>query len=165
MTTGETASLLGVSRQHVVDLCERGELEFVRAGTHRRIRRAEVQRRLSPELTREQQKSLWLHRALLGPLMRDPQGVLRVARENIDAWSSGHRADGMTARRLEQWRDVLEQGVETTSDVLTGRDPLSCELRQNSPFAGVLDDSVRREVLRAFREYWDEVHASREASR
>lgn len=165
MTTGETASLLGVSRQHVVDLCERGELEFVRAGTHRRIRRAEVQRRLSPELTREQQKSLWLHRALLGPLMRDPQGVLRVARENIDAWSSGHRSEGMTARRLEQWRDVLEQGVETTSDVLTGRDPLSCELRQNSPFAGVLDDSVRREVLRAFREYWDEVHASREASR
>ena len=160
MTTGETASLLGVSRQHVVDLCERGELEFVRAGTHRRIRRAEVQRRLSPELTREQQKSLWLHRALLGPLMRDPQGVLRVARENIDVWSSGHRSEGMTARYLEQWRDVIDQGVEMTVHVLTSPDPLSCELRQNSPLAGVLEEEVRHDVLKAFREHWVEVHAS-----
>ena len=67
LTTGEAASMLGVSRQHVVDLCDRGELSFSRAGTHRRIRRSDAQRMLEPQLTREQEKSLWLHRALLGP--------------------------------------------------------------------------------------------------
>ncbi|WCE40601.1 helix-turn-helix domain-containing protein [Brevibacterium sp. BDJS002] len=37
LTTGETAKRLGVSRQHVVDLCNRNELSFVKVGTHRRI--------------------------------------------------------------------------------------------------------------------------------
>lgn len=61
LTTSETASMLGVSRQHVVNLCDRGELSFSRAGTHRRIRRSDVQQLLEPQLTREQEKSLWLH--------------------------------------------------------------------------------------------------------
>lgn len=73
LTTGETATMLGVSRQHVVDLCDRGELPCTRAGTHRRIRRSDVERMITPLLTREQEKSLWLHRALLGHLMIEPR--------------------------------------------------------------------------------------------
>jgi excisionase family DNA binding protein len=37
LSTGEVAGLLGVSRQHVVDLCDRGDLIFVRVGSHRRV--------------------------------------------------------------------------------------------------------------------------------
>ncbi|MFC9443300.1 helix-turn-helix domain-containing protein, partial [Brevibacterium sp. NPDC056947] len=42
MSTGEVAKILGVSRQHIVDLCERGDLPFTKVGTHRRIRRADL---------------------------------------------------------------------------------------------------------------------------
>lgn len=158
LTTGETASMLGVSRQHVVNLCDRGELHFSLAGTHRRVRRADVQHLLDPGLTREQEKSLWLHRAMLGPLMIDPNAVLDLARENIRAWLPQHREDGMAAGYLKQWLDVLDGGVDDVVESLTGTDEASCELRQNSPFAGVLPDADRRQALRSFREHWDHEH-------
>ncbi|RUP04163.1 MAG: DNA-binding protein, partial [Mycobacterium sp.] len=36
-TTGEVARRLGVSRQHIVDLCDQGALPCVMVGSHRRI--------------------------------------------------------------------------------------------------------------------------------
>jgi len=59
LTTGETASTLAVSHQHV-NLCDRGELSFSRVGTNRRIRPSDVQQLLEPQLTRKQGKSRWL---------------------------------------------------------------------------------------------------------
>lgn len=160
LTTGEVSSMLGVSRQHVVDLCDRGELTCMKTGTHRRIRRSEVRQWLKPRLTLEQEKSLWLHRALLGHLMIDPQGVLQTAQKNITSWKPGHRADGMATRYLQQWERVIDGGVDDVVGVLTGTDEVSSELRQNSPFAGVLSDNERRQVLRSFREHWDHEHAA-----
>ncbi|ATG53107.1 excisionase [Brachybacterium vulturis] len=160
LTTGETASMLGVSRQHVVDLCDRGELSFSRVGTHRRIRRSDAQQVLEPELTREQEKSLWLHRALLGPLMIDPSTVLDQAQQNIERWLPKHRADGMAAGYLRQWKQILDSGVDDVVAVLVGTDEHSSELRQNSPFAGVLPEDDRRRVLSSFREHWGQEHTA-----
>lgn len=160
LTTGETADMLGVSRQHVVDLCDRGELSCTRAGTHRRIHRADVQALVWPALTREQVKSLWLHRALLGPLMLDPGTVIEHARQNIATWLPQHRGDGVAARYLRRWQQVLDDGIDAIVAVLTGVDERSSELRQNSPFAGVLSDDERRRALRSFREHWDQEHSA-----
>lgn len=152
--------MLGVSRQHVVDLCDRGDLEFMKVGSHRRVPRAVVERMLRPALTREQEKSLWLHRALLGPLMRDPREVLQVARENLARGLLQHRADGMAVQYLEQWRSILDDGVDAVITTLTSADARSIELRQNSPFAGVLSDEARRDVLRSFRRCWESEHTA-----
>lgn len=150
--------MLGVSRQHVVNLCDRGELSFSRTGTHRRLRHSDVQQLLEPQLTREQEKSLWLHRALLEPLMIDPTTVIERARENILRWLPRHRSDGMAVRYLTQWQERLDGGVDDVAGVLVGTDERSCELRQNSPFAGVLSDEDRRRVLASFRNHWDQEH-------
>ncbi|WP_345215857.1 helix-turn-helix domain-containing protein [Georgenia halophila] len=158
LSTGDVAAILGVSRQHVVDLCDRGELICTKVGAHRRIRRRDVARMTKPSVTREQEKSLWLHRALLGALMVDPRGVLQAAKDNIATWKTMHRPDGMTVRYLDQWQGVIEDGVHEVVEVLTGMDEQSSELRQNSPFAGVLPDEERRQVLRAFREHWEREH-------
>lgn len=42
LSTGDVAEILGVSRQHVVDLCDRGDLPCTRFGSHRRIRRSDL---------------------------------------------------------------------------------------------------------------------------
>ena len=155
LSTGDAASILGVSRQHVVDLCDRGDLDFVRVGTHRRVRRAELDAITKPHLTREQAKSLWLHRALLGPLMLDPHGTLEQARTNISAWLPRHRPRTMASRYLAEWERIVDEGVESTVEALTSTRPKACELRQNSPFAGILTESARRQALKAFRENWE----------
>jgi excisionase family DNA binding protein len=78
MSTGEAARLLGCSRQHVVDLCERGALPFVSVGSHRRVRRVDVADLIRRELTRDQERSLWLHRVVAGHLALDPHAVLSL---------------------------------------------------------------------------------------
>ena len=156
-TTGDVAHALGVSRQHVVDLCDRGDLAFVWVGKHRRVAQGEVTRMLSggvPLLTREQEKSLWLHRALLAYLLVDPNQALANAHQQIMRWRSVHRVDGMTDHWLELWESILDGGIESVVDTLTSRSGRAVELRANSPFAGLLPDDVRRDVLSAFGNWW-----------
>jgi excisionase family DNA binding protein len=78
LTTSEAAALLGSSRQHVVDLCERGRLPFIKVGAHRRLRRIDVDAVLRADLTRDQLKALWLHHAVAGRLVVDPDGSWRT---------------------------------------------------------------------------------------
>ncbi len=153
LTTGEAAALLGSSRQHVVDLCERGWLPYVRVGSHRRVRRADVEAVLRPELTRDQIRALWLHRAVAGKLVADPGGVLAKARANLLRLRLVH-PDGMAAQWLDRWQDVLDEGAESVLQILTSRSPAAIELRQNSPFAGVLPEGERQAVLAAFSAQW-----------
>ncbi len=160
LSTGDVARRLGVSRQQVVNMCDRGEIEYVFVGRHRRIPDREVRRILGAgrELTREEERSLWMHRALMTPLLMSPDTVLDRARGNVARWRSEHRSDGMTVRYLDEWERVLDEGLEAVLDALTSTSPEACELRQNSPFAGVLDDQTRAQVLRSFKEHWERGH-------
>jgi len=160
LTTGQAAQVLGCSRQHVVDLCDSGKLSCAVVGSHRRVARVDLQRFLDEGkvLRREEERSLWLHRALLGPLLRDPERVLDKARSNIRRWSGAHRPDGMSQSWLREWERVLDQGVDAVADVLASRAPRAVELRANSPFAGVLDERERLAVHQSFRRHWAAEH-------
>lgn len=160
LSTGEVARRLGSSRQHVVDLCDRGDLPFVRVGKHRRVPESALQRLLlePPILTRDQERSLWLHRAVAGALVADPDGTLATARMNLSRWRGRHRVDGMAEHWLMRWETLLDSGIDDVAEVLTRRDPEAVELRQNSPFAGVLDEETRKQVLAAFSRHWRQEH-------
>ncbi|MGH3788246.1 MAG: helix-turn-helix domain-containing protein [Pseudonocardiaceae bacterium] len=163
MSTGEVARLLGSSRQHVVDMCTRGELPFLWIGRHRRIARSDIDRLLereSIELTREQERSLWLHRAVVGRLVEQPDKTLELARQNVIALLGQQARSGMTAHWLQQWLRVLDSGVDEVAAVLTSRGPLALELRQNSPFAGALSQETRARVLAAFVRHWRDEHTA-----
>jgi len=138
LSTGEVAGLLGVSRQHVVDLCDRGDLIFVWVGSHRRVPRSELDRLLGAvheqRLTRDQESSLWLHRAVLAELVENPEDVLARVGGNLQRLRAQHPSRSMTARWLGQWQEVLDAGVDAVADVLTSQGPAALELRQNSPF-------------------------------
>jgi excisionase family DNA binding protein len=153
--TGEAAEILGSSRQHVVDLCDQGWLWFERSPKQRRLRRSDVEafaRRSgsSPRLNRDQLQSLWLHAAVAGHLATDPAGTLQRAEANLERLRRVHTS-GMSRRWLDAWQEVLDSGPETVLEALTSRSARASELRQNSPFAGVLSEDERRTVLNAFR--------------
>jgi excisionase family DNA binding protein len=159
ISTGEAAGVLGVSRQHVVDLCDRGELLSVRVGTHRRLRRADVEHLAAPQLTRDQERSLWLHRVVVGRLATNPDDVLATARRNMIKLSEVHPR-GAAAEWIGQWRHLLDSGPDSVMEILTSRSRRAIELRQNSPFAGTLTEQERQAVLGAFRAHWRHEHAA-----
>jgi excisionase family DNA binding protein len=151
LTTGEAAKILNTSRQHIVDLCDRGDLPFVTTGHHRRVRRADVEalRSRTQRLTRDQRRSLWLGYATAGKLAADPTLVLQKARRNLAKLQVTH-SRGASGRWLDEWEHLLSGPVDRILETLTSRAPRSRELRQNSPFAGVLSEEERRKVIKAF---------------
>jgi excisionase family DNA binding protein len=151
LTTGEAAQLLGTSRQHVVDLCSSGDLPFVIAGKHRRVTRHDVEaiQTGTRRLTRDQLRSLWLSHAVASRLVEHPVAVLAQARDNLDRMLASS-ARGSARVWLRQWQELLDGPIEGILEALTSRSPKSRELRQNSPFAGVLTDEQRRAALHGF---------------
>lgn len=147
LTTGEAARLLNSSRQHVVDLCDRGELEFVTTGTHRRIRRGdlEVLRTRTQKMTRDQRRSLWLSYAVAGRIVEDPQRARLLAVANLEQMAAASR--GRPSRWLAEWSDLLAGPLERLLRDYTSHSPRGRELRQNAPFAGLLTDAERAAVL------------------
>ncbi len=152
LTTGEAAKILGVSRQHVVDLCDRGLLSFTFAGSrHRRIRRGDVEafRAGNDRLSRDQQRSLWLGYAVAGKISADPEGARTVARRELDRLESIAR--GQAKVWLAEWRRLVDGPVLALLDALTDRSLRGRELRQNTPFAGLLSEGERRDVLQSWK--------------
>ncbi|HEY1738350.1 MAG TPA: helix-turn-helix domain-containing protein [Acidimicrobiia bacterium] len=151
LTTGEAAALLNSSRQHVVDLCERGELPFTTIGTHRRIRPADVEalRSRTQRLTRDQQRSLWLAYAVAGRIVADPERARRLARHNLDKMRSASR--GQARRWLDEWERLLGGPLDALLVMVVSASPKGRELRQNSPFAGLLSERERSDVLNAWK--------------
>lgn len=161
LRTGDAAALLGVSRQHVVNLCNQGELPCESVGTHRRLRRSDVlaYARRGTTLTRDQARSLWLHHAVAGKLVANPGRSLTIARRNLRNLFVHHPRD-RSRRWLVEWAKVLDGSLDELLVVLTSKSQRSVELRQNSPFAGVLTDAERSRVLASFVDHWS---TSREA--
>ena len=153
ITTGQAADLLGVTIQHVINLCARGQLPYTLTGTHRRLLLEDVLRlkeRVSDNhggpLTRDQIRSLWLHRAAAAHIARDPVNSLTQARSEIERILEMH-LDGEPW--LRQWLPIIEQGPEEVMRAMCSIDPLARELRQNSPFLTLLSEEERLSIIQA----------------
>jgi excisionase family DNA binding protein len=146
--TGTAARILGTSRQHVVDLCSRGRLRSHGSGIHRRLDRREVEALRTAGPNRDERQSLWLHTAVAGRVVKDPEGSLRKARANIARMRAAHRG---RLPWLDAWEHVIESGPEAVLKALVAETPEAADLRQNSPFSGVLTDLERRTALSTFR--------------
>lgn len=151
LTTGEAARLLGSSRQHVVDLIDRGDLPATTCGTHRRVLRRDIEalRSRSQTMTRDQRRSRRLSIAVAGKLVADPEAGLTLAESNIDKLRKRH-ARGQAAYWLDRWEKLISGPLDGVLDALTSASPVSRELRQNAPFAGLLTDQEREQILTAF---------------
>ena len=108
-----------------------------------------------PPTTREDRRSLALHEAIAERLLENPHVVLGRARRTLTL--AMKRQPGARAL-LEEWDFVLGLPLPDLVEVLRDPRPRARELRQVTPFAGVLSASERTRVYRAFE-------ASEEATR
>lgn len=86
-------------------------------------------------------------------LVIDPETVLDRVRTNLERLHSVHTR-GMAARYVERWRALVDGDLDGVLDALTSPRPYAVELRQNSPFAGVLSEDDRQACLSSFRSHW-----------
>jgi len=156
ITTGEAARILGTTRQHVVDLCSQGILPFVMVGTHRRIRRNDVLQLAERDaadrggpMTRDQIRALWLHRVAAGHVARAPGKAISRARRRIRELL---KVDPSGRRWLEEWDTLTWEGPEAVMRAMVSTDPRARELRQNSPWLGLLTRAERDATLAAFEQ-------------
>ncbi|WP_106400455.1 hypothetical protein [Actinocorallia populi] len=103
-------------------------------------------------LPREAERSLWLNRAVVSALESDPDRVLAIARRNLQRMRD--RQGWGRNPWLVRWMIILDAGVDAVIEVLLSRDPEAVELRQNAPFAGVLEQEHRERLLEEFRRHW-----------
>jgi len=154
MRTGEVASRLGVSRQHVVDMCERGQLPFKRVGVHRRISEEAISDLLDKQPVHPERGSLsiWLHAAVLARLFRDPDAVIQKARSNL-ARTRTTGAAARSERYLREWEEILDAGAGSIAETILDRSDHAATLRSCTPFTGVLPAAEVTAIKAAWREH------------
>jgi transcriptional regulator with XRE-family HTH domain len=109
-----------------------------------------------PPMTREERRSLALHRAIRERLEQNPAVVLERARQTLGRMQAVASA---RSQPLREWSVLLDRPLGALLEVLSDPSPWARELRHVTPFAGVLSAGERAEVFRAF------AHAERDADR
>lgn len=91
---------------------------------------------------REERVSYELHRAVAEKVIEDPQQVLSQARSNLQkmlARTRGAHAAGW----IHEWEALVSGDIPHLVEVMLRPDERSIDLRQMSPFAGVLTQEER----------------------
>lgn len=95
---------------------------------------------------RIERRSLALHRAIAAKLRQDP-GLLSIAFDNLNRWS---QTAGRSQPYLDTWREILAQPLEPLLQQIVEDSPRMTDLRQSSPFAGVLHPKERWHIYDTF---------------
>ena len=101
-----------------------------------------------PRLTREDRRSLVLHERIADRLRAAPAETLARARANVRRMCALHPG---ASELLDEWARLLNGSADALADVLVNPGLHARDLRQVTPFAGVLNAAERAAVYRAFR--------------
>ena len=94
--------------------------------------------------------SLGLGKATATRLRQDPDRILGLARANLARMRQVH-SDGSADPWFDAWDVLLDGPLEAVVAVLVTDNEPSRQLRQNTPFAGVLSDRERQHLIRQLR--------------
>lgn len=91
--------------------------------------------------------ALAYHRAIAMRLLASPKEVVELARENLNRWIQIHEGTG-TVYALKEWQTLLEtKTIAELAAIITEDSDEGQRLRQSTPFAGVLSDQERKEIM------------------
>ena len=127
-------------------------LPYTSVGTHRRIKLQDLEalKSRTERLRREDRRSLWLAYATAGKIVSDPATSVERARKQIAVMRPIAR--GQARLWLDEWEHLLDGPVDAVLATLTDPSLRGREMRQNSPFAGLLTDDERAAIITHWRE-------------
>lgn len=103
----------------------------------------------SPLMTREDRRSLWLHGSIAAEFRKKPNEVTSRALKNLKVMQ---QANPGARELLHEWRRILKGSPEHVIEAMLDPRQHGRDLRQVTPFAGVLSGKKRAEVYRSFRD-------------
>ena len=101
-----------------------------------------------PALSREDRRSLAFHTAVAEHLRSNPDEVIAKAKRHLPQLMRLHPHAKSLLRLWSAWLDLRSDDLV---DEILRRGSLGCEMRQVSPFVGVLSAQERADILRDFR--------------
>lgn len=94
-----------------------------------------------------EQRSLALHQEVARRILADP-GLIDRVRARVEQWAA---SGSVHQRWIEAWREILARSPAGIAAAITDPDETGAEIRQCSPFAGVVDAATRWQILRGLR--------------
>ena len=102
---------------------------------------------ISP-MSREDLRSLAYHRVIVEKLQHEPVAILAKAQKNIEIMSKKHP----DAKKLfDRWKQWLVFPIDDLINSCLNSSVFARDMRQVTPFAGVLSAKERLEIIKAFR--------------
>jgi len=144
LTQGQLAERAATSRERI-NSYERGRVHPTADTLERVFEAMGCEIAIVPKLTFEERRSLAISRAVAERLLAEPAPVMATARQNIDRMRA---AASHEHAWIDIWEGLLGLGPEYVAAILVSTDQLARDLRQSSPFAGVLSDGDRAEAIR-----------------
>ncbi|MGY8690350.1 MAG: hypothetical protein ACKVHP_21770 [Verrucomicrobiales bacterium] len=94
-------------------------------------------------------RSLAMAREIVSRLCARPS-YLEEARERLLRWEERNGPEAPGIQSWKEWYSLIKQGVEAVIEALCSEDERGQQLRQNSPFVGVLSNKEVWAFKRAF---------------
>lgn len=102
----------------------------------------------TPRMTREDRRSLAYHQVIAAKLEKDPEAVINKAQMNLDELE--RRQPGAQGL-LQRWEEWLQLPPQALSERMRDLGMEAREMRQVTPFAGLLTARERAGVLKQLR--------------
>ena len=96
-------------------------------------------------------RSLALHREVARMLEIDPS-LIKTAQNNIRRWIKSYKKSGSPIpASLKEWAHILaKESRNNIIHLLKARSEKAKRLRQSSPFAGIIPNKVRNQIIESF---------------
>jgi hypothetical protein len=95
-----------------------------------------------------EERSIAYHRVIAERMLRQPE-IREKALQRVQTWMA---SGGEPPFYAQKWAEILTGDLSSIASFLTDRSELAFELRQSSPFAGVLTPEERWRIWRETRE-------------
>jgi hypothetical protein len=88
-------------------------------------------------------RSLQMHRMVAERYRDNPADVVHFGLENLKRW----QLRGVDCDDFGIWEEILRSSPQRLPEILCGDSEEAIRLRQSSPFAGLIPEDVRRQIL------------------
>jgi transcriptional regulator with XRE-family HTH domain len=147
-TQTELARASGIAQGDISKI-ERGMVGATMSTMTRLAEALDYEVALVPALTREDRVTLALHQRIATRLLEDPDRVLGLATDRLRRWRKEQPAH--TQPWVATWDGIVRLPPRVIADLIVDRSGFARELRQTSPFVGVLTDAERRTAIKEAR--------------